>query len=50
MLKTELEKRLVKFNILKPRHEPQYKQKVTEDQEKLLLKVWTASQGGSGLQ
>ncbi|WAR19603.1 TDRD9-like protein [Mya arenaria] len=35
----EVEKRLSKFNILKPRHEPYYKANFSDDQEKLLLKV-----------
>lgn len=35
----DLEKRLMKFNILKPQHAPRYEHKLSEDQEKLLLKV-----------
>ena len=44
LLVEELEKRLQQFNILRPKHEPQYRQQFTEDQEKLLLKV-DAAQG-----
>ncbi|KAL4238351.1 ATP-dependent RNA helicase tdrd9 [Mactra antiquata] len=38
-LKKELEKRLMKFNIMNPQHPPQYTNVLTPDQEKLLLKV-----------